>query len=177
MGRLLKRHSRHVDVSLSFVEQVADLRRRACLSLDPTDIDTISEVIDACDQLLEYESEDTTVDALMKRLRDNQGDLAIAAGVHVLNAHVGKGQQFDWVIVMGLEEGHVPDWRNTKDERILEEQRMLLVMLSRARKGLILTCASSYTNKSGRTFHCEPSRWWEEATADCMPIPDDLEHL
>lgn len=170
VGRLLKVHARHVDAIQPFVDQVSDLRRRACDSLKPTDIETIGEVSAACDQLLEYERDGIAVKELMGRLRDNQSISAITPGVHVLNAHVGKGQQFDWVVVMGLEEGHVPSVYAKTDEAILEDQRVLLVMLSRARKGLFLTSARSNTNQYGRTFQNSPSRWWDAMSLACQPM-------
>jgi DNA helicase-2/ATP-dependent DNA helicase PcrA len=177
VGRLLKLHARRVNTAQPFAEQIADLRRRAGESLNPTDIETIGEVNDACDQLLEHTSEGITVRALMGRLRDNHSITAITSGVHVLNAHVGKGQQFDWVIVIGLDEGHVPSaYANTK-ESILEEQRILLVMLSRARKGLFLTSAASNTNQYGRTFQNEPSRWWDTMSSACQTMTYEVAGL
>lgn len=177
VGRLLKLHARQVEATQPFTEQVADLRRRASYSLKPTDIETIGEVNDACDQLLEYNAEGITVRELMGRLRDNQSITAITPGVHVLNAHVGKGQQFDWVIVMGLEEGHVPSSYSKTAEAILEDQRVLLVMLSRARKGLFLSCARSNTNQYGRTFQNSPSRWWNAMAAACQQLTPEVSVL
>lgn len=177
VGRLLKLRARQIDATQSFVEQVADLRTRASDSVNPTDIETIGEVNDACDQLLEYEPEGLTVKDLVGRLRDNQSLTTIAPGVHVLNAHVGKGQQFDWVLVMGIEEGHIPSVYSETDEAILEDQRVLLVMLSRARKGLFLTCAGSNTNKYGRTFQNTPSPWWDAMASACQPMTPEVSEL
>ena len=170
VGRLLKLHARQVDATLPLWDQVEDLRPRATDSLQMTDIETIGEVNDACQQLLEYDFEGATVRALMDRIRDNQSIASIGAGVHVLNAHVGKGQQFDWVVVVGLEEDHVPSNYSDTPEKLLEDQRILLVMLSRARKGLFLTWAASNTNQYGRTFHNKASRWWSAMEAAAQPM-------
>ena len=35
--------------------------------------------------------------------------LITVPGVHLLTGHIGKGQQFDWVIVIGAEEGCIPN--------------------------------------------------------------------
>lgn len=164
VARLLKLHARQVDATRSLPDQVAELRQRAIDSLPPTDVDSIGEVAEACEQLLEYDTDGVTVRQLMDRIRDNQTSASIGPGVHVLNAHTGKGQQFDWVIVMALEEGHVPSNYSTTTEKLLEDQRVLLVMLSRARKGLFLTRAGSNTNQYGRTFTNAPSRWWAALT-------------
>lgn len=47
---------------------------------------------------------------ISKRIRvgDNSTLLLTKAGVHLLSGHAGKGQQFDWVVVIGLEDGNVP---------------------------------------------------------------------
>jgi DNA helicase-2/ATP-dependent DNA helicase PcrA len=95
--------------------------------------------------------------------------------VHVLNAHTGKGQQFDWVIVMGLEDGHVPERRSvTTEEGEREEKRVLLVMLSRARIGLFLTWAASNTNQWGTTFRNKQSRWWEAMIARTQTMTPEV---
>jgi DNA helicase-2/ATP-dependent DNA helicase PcrA len=177
MGRLLKLHAPQVDATESFVGQVADLRGRVSDSLKPTDIDTIVEVNEACDQLLEYEPDGISVKEIVGRLRDYLSITSISPGVHVLNAHVGKGQQFDWVVVMGLEEGHVPSVHSKTNEAILEDQRVLLVMLSRARKGLFLTCARSNTNQYGRTFQNSPSRWWDAISSSCQRMTPEVSEL
>jgi len=174
VGRLLKLHSRQVDATAPLVDQVEDLQHRATESLQPTDIETIGEVNEACQQLLEYNAEGVTVRQLMDRIRDTESVAAIGAGVHVLNAHTGKGQQFDWVVVMGLEQGHVPSSYSDTPEKILEDQRILLVMLSRARKGLFLTWAASNTNQYGRTFRDGESQWWHAMAAAAKPMTADV---
>ncbi|HAQ9610415.1 TPA: ATP-dependent helicase, partial [Enterococcus faecium] len=177
VGRLLKLHARQVDVSAALEDQVTELRQRAVDALPPTDIELIGEVTDACQQLLEYAVEGVTVRQLVSRIRDNQSVASIGAGVHVLNAHTGKGQQFDWVIVMGLEEGHVPSGYSDTSDKLLEDQRVLLVMLSRARKGLFLTWAAQNTNQWGRVFDNDASRWWDAMAAACKPLTPALKRL
>lgn len=170
VARLLKLHARHVDPAASFIDQVAELQERACAALPPTDIDTLTEVHEACEQLREYENPEASVASLVNRIRDHHVVSAIASGVHVLNAHVGKGQQFDWVIVMALEDGHVPSSYSRTEEAVLEDERVLLVMVSRARKGLFLTRADSNTNQYGRVFHNDPSQWWAQMAAAVKPL-------
>lgn len=170
VARLLKLHARHIDPDVSFAEQVDELQERACAAIAPTDIETLREVHEACEQLSEYESTDASVPALVSRIRDHHVVSAISPGVHVLNAHVGKGQQFDWVIVMGLEDGHVPSVYSISPAAILEDERILLVMVSRARKGLFLTHARSNTNQYGRVFHNDPSRWWDQMADVTKPL-------
>lgn len=78
-----------------------------------------------------------------------QDTLLTIPGVHLLTGHVGKGQQFDWVIVIGLEEGCLPDHRNTSPDDIREESRVLSVMVSRARHGVVLLRAQEIPTRNG----------------------------
>lgn len=177
VARLLKTHARHVEPAAAFADQVAELKERTCAALPPTDVDTLTEVQEACEQLAEHEDHNVSVASLVNRIRDHQVVSAIAPGVHVLNAHVGKGQQFDWVIVMALEEGHVPSSYSKTPEALLEDERILLVMVSRARRGLFLTRANSNTNQYGRVFHNDPSRWWKQMAAAAKPMPNNVSSL
>jgi len=174
LGRLLRLHARQVGTAVSIEDQLLDLRDRVVASLDSADIDTIAEVGEACEQLAERHFEGATARMLVERIRDHQTFGPIAPGVHVLNAHVGKGQQFDWVVVMGLEEGHVPSSYSKTDETVLEDQRVLLVMLSRARRGLFVTHAIRNQNQWGKVFLNEPSRWWAGMEAACKTVTADV---
>lgn len=94
------------------------------------------------------------------RSRIHVGDantLITAPGVHLLTGHVGKGQQFDWVIVVGLEDGVIPDFRATSADDQTEEARVLSVMLSRARHGIIVSRATSVPTNAGRPMNRTPS--------------------
>lgn len=177
VARLLKLHARQVDATATLQDQVTELRQRAIDSLQPTDIEAIGEVSEACQQLLEYDADGVTVRQLMDRIRETQSAAVIGPGVHVLNAHTGKGQQFDWVVVMGLEEGHVPSNYSDTDDKLTEDQRVLLVMLSRARKGLFLTWAAENTNQWGRVFTNRPSRWWDAMAAASKPLPGSIAEI
>ena len=65
------------------------------------------------------------------------------------------------MIVVGLEEGHLPGNRNKHGDALDEEQRVLLVMLSRARHGLVVT-RTRELNGRYRPEPVEASRWWSE---------------
>ena len=94
------------------------------------------------------------------RARIHIGDsttLISAPGVHLLTGHVGKGQQFDWVVIVGLEDGVIPDFRAKTLEEGAEEARVLSVMLSRARHGVIVSRAASVLTNAGRPMDRNPS--------------------
>lgn len=80
----------------------------------------------------------------------DQDTLLTAPGLHLLSGHVGKGQQFDWVVIVGAEDGVIPDWRSNTQAAKLEDARVLSVMLSRARHGVVVTYAARIADKYGR---------------------------
>lgn len=141
---------------------VADARHAVLDSLDPADVDA-RELVDDAFNILE-QSKSATARAAVSSIRTADSKRSVGPGVHLLNAHTGKGQQFDWVIVVGLEEGHLPGKRNSHGDALDEEQRVLLVMLSRARHGLVVT----RTCETAGWYRPKPvvaSRWWSEIKA------------
>lgn len=104
------------------------------------------------------------------RARIKIGDsstLITSAGVHLLSGHVGKGQQFDWVVVVGVEEDFIPFSMATTPEKIAEEARVLSVMISRARHGVILSRATSVPTNGGYPKSRNASRFLQSiATAN-----------
>lgn len=138
---------------------VADARLAVLDALDPTDVDARELVDDAFDAL--EQSGAATARAAIKSIKQSDPKQVVGPGVHLLNAHTGKGQQFDWTLVVGLEEGHVPGRRNSYGDALNEEQRVLLVMLSRARHGLIVTRARENDGWYGPK-PVTASRWWSE---------------
>ena len=122
---------------------------------DPNVRQGLTEAINwTCDLLQAGES------AASVRARIRIGDattLLNVDGVHLLSAHVGKGQQFDWVIVLGLEQGSMPFFKSVTEEAIAEEARVLAVMMSRARHGVILTHATSVETLAGNQRAQDPS--------------------
>lgn len=86
----------------------------------------------------------------------------VARGIHLLTAHSGKGQQFDWVVALGLEEDLLPYFlavRKGTPEALSEELRVLHVMISRAKAGLFITHVRKRFNAGG-SWPVKPSRWW-----------------
>jgi DNA helicase-2/ATP-dependent DNA helicase PcrA len=102
-------------------------------AVDASDVDSVEQIDEAFLALRETRA--STARAALRSVRVSDPKQAVGPGLHLLNAHTGKGQQFDWVFVIGLEEGHLPGRRNNQGQALLEEQRILLVMLSRARRG------------------------------------------
>lgn len=115
---------------------------------------------DALGWMLDLLNQGLTPVEISKRIRvGDNSTLLTKSGVHLLSGHAGKGQQFDWVVVIGLEEGNIPFFQAKSDEAILEEARVLSVMMSRARHGVILTYANEIPALSGHIFTKDLSRF------------------
>jgi DNA helicase II / ATP-dependent DNA helicase PcrA len=89
--------------------------------------------------------------------------------VHLLTGHLGKGQQFDWVIIVGAEDGCIPDFRASTQAKLAEEARVLSVMISRARHGVILLRAARVEDRNGIQRAKDPCRFLEvfDGVASC----------
>lgn len=144
------------------VEVLEKLCREAIAS---DDSDTHNEIVMACEALQGMVETGTEfMDAVASCRTAPDPDAAVSPGVHLLSGHVGKGQEFDWVVVLGLEDGHIPDYRSTTGPAREEELRVLHVMLSRARYGLVLTSADHTPTRFGWR-QAEPSPWLGQLAA------------
>jgi DNA helicase-2/ATP-dependent DNA helicase PcrA len=125
---------------------------------DPSSRTNLGEALSWCLDLLRDHCSPVEI-----RSRIRAGDehtLLSVAGVHLLTGHVGKGQQFDWVLVIGAENGCIPDFRATSRAAVTEEARILSVMISRARHGVVVSYAQNVLAQTGRWFTKDPSRFW-----------------
>ncbi len=91
--------------------------------------------------------------------------------VTLMTCHCAKGLEFDHVYIVGLEEDLFPMSRfDDEDDDLEEERRLCYVAMTRARKTLTLTAASSrmlygVTNKGRR-----PSRFLNEAGRERLQV-------
>ncbi|ERL06101.1 UvrD-helicase domain-containing protein [Olsenella profusa] len=120
---------------------------------------THAELEDACswlfDQVLERDANLSRASEIRESICEMRGDESFATrkGIHCLTGHTGKGQQFDWVFIVGLDKGSIPFYKASTDQEIGEEARVLSVMISRARIGFVTT--STEINAYG--YSREPS--------------------
>lgn len=137
---------------------------------DPSTREALGAALNWCCDLLQ---QGVAPSAVKIRIRvGDESTLLNMPGVHLLTGHVGKGQQFDWVLVVGAEDGCVPDFRATSPAAIREEARILSVMLSRARHGAVIMCAESVpAATTGVSYAKEPSRFWTYLLAACVDSP------
>lgn len=121
--------------------------------------DTQEELEDACswlfDQILERDTDLFRASEIKESICEMRSDESFTTrkGIHCLTGHTGKGQQFDWVFIVGLDDDSIPFYKASTDQEIEEEARVLSVMISRARIGFIAT--STEVNAYG--YSREPS--------------------
>jgi len=172
---LHKMHSRAAKLGATDADALRHLDNLCRAALDADDAETLDELATAIEQLEEVIADGTSLGDAMAGCRASPDpDAPVSPGLHVLTGHKGKGQEFDWVIVLGLEVGHIPDFRNEDDDKVPEELRVLHVMASRARYGLAFTYSEATATRYGWRAS-ERSRWLDllDATATERKGPAD----
>jgi DNA helicase-2/ATP-dependent DNA helicase PcrA len=86
------------------------------------------------------------------------------SGTHLnlMTLHSAKGLEFDVVVLMGLEEGKLPDYRSNTEAKLREDRRLFYVGLTRARHEVHLIYSGWYVNQYGRRFSSGESRFITE---------------
>lgn len=82
--------------------------------------------------------------------------------LNLMTLHSAKGLEFDVVVIMGLEEGRIPNFNSTTTRQLLEERRLFYVGLTRARHEVHLACSGWYRNRFGTRFNNGVSRFVKE---------------
>lgn len=97
--------------------------------------------------------------------------------VTLMTVHSAKGLEYDYVYIVGMEEGLFPSSRSAESLADLEEERRLMyVAITRAKKGLMLTF-SEMRRVWGKTENTSPSRFLKEINADYLDANFNIEEL
>ena len=93
----------------------------------------------------------------------NLGNRALRTGrVEVTTLTSSKGLEFDMVILLGMDEDHLPSYQANTTEKINEERRKFFVSITRARENLLILYSGFTVNKYNRVFRNGPSRFLRE---------------
>jgi len=154
---------------LAVSDKVAFLREAAGVETI-ADVDVLKGTVDALGWVDDLLSASVAPRDIRDRIKiGDSSTLITSAGVHLLSGHVGKGQQFDWVVVVGVEEDFIPFSLAVTPEAVTEEARVLSVMISRARHGVILSRANSVPTNAERPRARNSSRFLAQI-ATCSPL-------
>ncbi|MBN2297639.1 MAG: UvrD-helicase domain-containing protein [Deltaproteobacteria bacterium] len=142
---------------LAFIMDAAGLAQALAAEIDGEDrLTNVKELIASAaghKDLTRYLEEK----ALMTSMDVESGDK-----VSVMTLHMSKGLEFDYVFILGLEEGILPHSRSMDTMlEIEEERRLLYVGITRARKQVMLSWARTRT-LYGREVYQIPSGFLSE---------------
>lgn len=155
LSRLRIKLFHQVDDRIAYLQSLVQVSE----PFDPATMELIQAGVEWVADLL---LEGATVEGIRQRIRFGDGDtLLTMPGLHLLTGHAGKGQQFDWVIVQGLEEGSIPAFQAESTDELIEEARVLAVMMSRARHGVVTT-RTTLTTKPWGEVEVSPSRFHKD---------------
>lgn len=160
---ILQRNVEAVDAAS--LEPIGELRRLCLAEVPDDDFDLIGAVNDAL-AVLDVSTTRELVGCVFELKVPSSDTEPVGPGVHLLNGHKGKGQEFDAVIVVGLEDYTLPTYKAIKDaekgdhREMRDEQAVLRVMASRARYHLVFSrCGQLPRFADGVWSDREPSRF------------------
>jgi DNA helicase II / ATP-dependent DNA helicase PcrA len=161
LGRILTGCLADLPAELDDRERLNELLHKAIAEIGADDPELQDELVEAGLALRDLLPE-LSLDQAVRRCNTTVDARPISPGVHLLTGHEGKGQQFDWVVAQGLEDGVLPDFRAKTTGELAEEKRLLRVVASRACYGLICTVVSGWPNRYGTWWEQHESRWLPE---------------
>lgn len=139
----------------------ADAQQHLLGFIDPLELQdpsTYEGLVQGCAWIHDLASEGISKSEINQRIKSGENETLLSApGLHLVTGHAGKGQQFDWVIVMGLEQDSIPSFQAKTGPAIVEESRVLSVMISRARHGVLTTFSKFGVKPWGEKSKNNPS--------------------
>ena len=102
---------------------------------------------------------------LLQDLMDRQEEEDSSDQVQLMTLHASKGLEFPHVFLIGLEEELLPHRNSIDDDNIEEERRLAYVGITRAKKTLTMSLAST-RKQFGEKQSTTPSRFIDEMPAE-----------
>ncbi|PEC46370.1 ATP-dependent helicase [Bacillus sp. AFS096315] len=92
--------------------------------------------------------------------------------IAISTRHSSKGLEFEVVIMLGMEQGVFPDYRNNNNvHKLNEERRVFFVCVTRAKSTCYLLMSNNYTRVTRygvKTFAQSPSIFWNDLFQACQ---------
>jgi DNA helicase-2/ATP-dependent DNA helicase PcrA len=111
-------------------------------------------------------SMETALSAVGELAGSSIGDLALRARsknrVSITTNSSSKGLEADWVIMVGLDDGKVPNFNSKSPEQLREERQKFYVCLTRARHRVVLLYSGFPEWRNGPGRAAGPSRYLRE---------------
>lgn len=105
-------------------------------------------------------------------LTDQDNDTDANDRITLMSVHAAKGLEFDAVFLVGMEENIFPSFMSLENEKdVDEERRLFYVAITRARKHLTLSFASS-RYRYGKMVYNRPSRFLEDIEEENYENPN-----
>lgn len=136
---------------------VAAKAQEAVSCVNPAAASRMTPILDAIRDFEDHDP-DFALDDLLAELALGGGGRSptAGAGIKLASLHKTKGLQWPVVYLLGMEEGHIPDYRE-EENPVREERRLCFVGVCRAEAVLVLTRVHAF-----RTFRKKPSRFLDE---------------
>lgn len=124
-----------------------------------TRIQNVNKIIEYFAKKLEEEDFENIVNKLiMREMLDTNDDNFDLDEVQLMTLHSSKGLEFNYVYIIGVEEGILPHQSSIDSNNIEEERRLMYVGITRAKKELTL----SYCTQRNKEQKGEYSRFLDE---------------
>jgi DNA helicase-2/ATP-dependent DNA helicase PcrA len=125
-------------------------------------LENLQELVNAAAEYERIEPEATLDGFLQEQALYSEADKLTGEGrVTLMTLHNAKGLEYDYVFVVGMEEGTFPHARSMDDQNLEEERRLCYVGITRARKTLTLSYARIRSTYGEREYQM-PSRFLSE---------------
>ncbi len=143
----------------------------------------MSSYEDECDREMEdglrEQSQTPTIDEWMQNimLQTDQDSEDDGNKVTLMTVHSAKGLEYDYIYIVGMEEGLFPSSRSVESITDLEEERRLMyVAITRAKRAAMLSF-SEMRRVWGKTENTKPSRFLAEIETEWLDANFNIEEL